>query len=80
MFSYAGIERRLKANAHLYQSPAKTFTLPSYAERIAEDFVAGPSPVLRDSPRKFFRKSVLRFIDFEADQCDKHFNGASPSG
>ena len=78
-FSYAGLKRRLKVNAHLYKSPPSTFALPSYAERLAKDFVCAPSPVLSDSTHKHFGESVLRYIDFEADECDQHFSGASPS-
>ncbi len=64
----------------LYSSPPQSFTLPSYAERIAQDFVAAPSPVLSDiSRRRRFSSRVLAFIDDEADQCDQHFNGRSPS-
>ena len=69
----------LTRNAHLYNSPPSTFSLPSYAEHLAQGFIAAPSPILPTNTRRRFNKKVLKFIDIEADQCDQHFNGASPS-
>lgn len=69
--SHAGLTRRLSLHSDLIRSPPSPFALPSYAERLAEQWVAAPSPVPVEGQRPKFPHSVLRFIDFEADQCEE---------
>lgn len=76
---FAGLKQRLAVNSNLYKSPPSSYTLPTYAEHIARQFIRAPSPVLVDNTRYRPSDSVFRFLDFEADQCDQHFSGASPS-
>lgn len=64
-------------HADVYMSPPTSFALPSYAERIAEDFICAPSPVPSDAPRQRYSPTVLRFMDIEADQCDESFDVGS---
>ena len=59
-------------------SPPTSFALPSYAERIVEDFIHAPSPVLSDAPCQRYRPTMLRYMDVEADQCDQSFDVGSP--
>ena len=59
-------------------SPPTSFALPSYAERIAQEFIRAPSPILSNSPRQVFNPTVLRYMDVEADQCDESFDVGSP--
>lgn len=59
--------------ADLFASPPRSFVLPPYAEKLARDFIAAPSPILHDRTRHDFGHGplgVLRFLDYQADQTD----------
>ncbi|KAG0614198.1 hypothetical protein M758_6G158200 [Ceratodon purpureus] len=67
---YMGLKQRLSVNSELYKSPPSTFSLPSYAEGIAQQFTRASSPAIDDSSRYRYSNRVFRFLDIEADQCD----------
>lgn len=74
VFSYAGLKQRLFLHSDVIQSPPNSFVLPMYAESLAEQWVDAPSPICVEGHRSRIPRGVLRFIDFEADQCDEDFD------
>ena len=69
----------MTVNSDLYNSPPSTFSLPSYAEGIAQEFIRAPSPIIPDITRYRYSDGVFRLLDIEADQCDQHPSDSSPS-
>ena len=63
--------------ADMFSTPSTTFELPSYAAELANLFAEAPSPPpIRTPP---FNKSVLDFLDIEADQGEDSDRHGSPS-
>ncbi|KAG0632178.1 hypothetical protein M758_1G310400 [Ceratodon purpureus] len=76
---YMGLKHRLSVNCDLYKSPPSTFSLPSYAEGIAQQFTRATSPAIDDTSRYRYSNRVFRFLDIEADQCDHSLSDDHPS-
>ena len=52
------------------QSPPFNFSLPIYAEKIAQAYIEAPSPIVKQR-KHHYNPKVMEYLDIEADQGEE---------